>query len=158
MEYIGKLVNTHGIKGEVRIKSNFRYKEEAFKIDNIIIINNQEYKIKNYRVHKDFDMLTFYGINDINDVINLKGKSVYIDRKYLSNIDVLDSDIIGMDVFSNNKYYGKVVDIKKGVKNDFLEISNHRLIPYIDEFILNIEKKTNKIQIKYIKGLIDDED
>lgn len=158
MEYIGKLVNTHGIKGEVRIKSNFRYKEEAFKIDNIIIINNQEYKIKNYRVHKDFDMLTFYGINDINDVINLKGKSVYIDRKYLSNIDILDSDIIGMDVFSNNKYYGKVVDIKKGVKNDFLEISNHRLIPYIDEFILNIEKKTNKIQIKYIKGLIDDED
>lgn len=158
MEYIGKLVNTHGIKGEVRIKSNFRYKDEAFKIDNIIIINNQEYKIKNYRVHKDFDMLTFYGINDINDVINLKGKSVYIDRKYLSNIDVLDSDIIGMDVFSNNKYYGKVVDIKKGVKNDFLEISNHRLIPYIDEFILNIEKKTNKIQIKYIKGLIDDED
>ena len=40
---LGKYVNTHGIKGEIRIKSNFKYKDKVFKIGNKIIIDNHEY-------------------------------------------------------------------------------------------------------------------
>ena len=54
---IGKYVNTHGIKGEIRIKSNFKYKDKVFKIGNKIIID-KPYEIMSYRVHKGFDMVT----------------------------------------------------------------------------------------------------
>ena len=46
--YLGTITTTHGIKGELRIKSNFPYKEKAFKIGNHLIIDNKEYEIKTY--------------------------------------------------------------------------------------------------------------
>ena len=63
---IGKFVNTHGIKGEIRIKSDFSRKDLIFKKGNYIYINNNKFLIKSYRVHKNYDMLTFDGINNIN--------------------------------------------------------------------------------------------
>ena len=69
--YIGKVVNTHGIKGEIRILSDFPYKDKVFLIDNEIIIGNNKYIIKSYRVHKGYDMVTLDGYNDINDVLFL---------------------------------------------------------------------------------------
>ena len=80
--YVGEIVNTHGIKGEVRLVSNFERKDLVFKNGfNIYIGNNKEKMIINtYRVHKNFDMLTFIGLNDINDVIIYKGENVYILR------------------------------------------------------------------------------
>ena len=74
---LGKYVNTHGIKGEIRIKSNFPYKSKVFKINNEIIINDVPYIIKSYRVHKDYDMITLDGINSINDIPFPKNTKVY---------------------------------------------------------------------------------
>ena len=84
---LGKYVNTHGLKGEIRIKSNFPYKDRVFKIDNEIIINNISYTIKSYRVHKGYDMVTLDGINDIDMIPFPKNTLVYIDRdKYLNKM------------------------------------------------------------------------
>ena len=52
---IGKYVNTHGIKGEIRIKSNFIYKDRVFRVGNEIIID-KPYIIASYRIHKDYDI------------------------------------------------------------------------------------------------------
>ena len=60
--YIGKIVNTHGIKGELRIRSDFPYKDRVFLIGNNLIIDDQEYNIKSYRKHKTFDMYLFFKI------------------------------------------------------------------------------------------------
>ena len=89
MIYLGKYVNTHGIKGEIRIKSNFNYKDKAFKPGNIIKIANQEFTITSYRVHKEYDMITLKGVNNINQIIDLKGENVYIDKKYLNLNDIM---------------------------------------------------------------------
>ena len=78
--YIGDLVNTHGIKGEVRIISDFKYKDDVFKANNSLYINNNKYIIKSYRHHKTYDMVMLDGINNIDDAINLKGSKVYINR------------------------------------------------------------------------------
>ena len=77
--YIGKIVNTHGIKGEVRLLSNFSKKALVFKKDFKIYIGEEKEEeiINTYRPHKQFDMLTFQGINDINKVLKYKGKKVY---------------------------------------------------------------------------------
>ena len=65
--YIGKIVNTHGIKGEIRIISDFLYKEKAFKVGTDIYIDEQKYLIHSYRRHKNFDMITLDGFDDINE-------------------------------------------------------------------------------------------
>ena len=55
--YVGKIVNTHGIKGELRIRSDFEKKELVFKVGNKIIIEDTEHVIRSYRYHKVFDMI-----------------------------------------------------------------------------------------------------
>ena len=78
--YIGKIVNTHGIKGELRIRSDFLYKDRVFVIGNNLIIDDKEYNIKGYRKHKTFDMVFLNDYHDINEVLTLiKGsKTDYI--------------------------------------------------------------------------------
>ena len=149
---IGKYVNTHGIKGEIRIKSNFKYKDKVFKIGNEIIID-KPYIIKSYRVHKDYDMVKLEGINSINDIINLKNHLVYIEReKYLNTSEYLDEDLIGMDVYCNNENLGKVSSIRELSKNKKLIEINNKLIPF--ELIMNVDIKNKIIEIKYLEGLI----
>ena len=60
MIYVGRLVNTHGIKGEVKILSDFKYKDVIFKKGSTFYINDDEYVIKSYRKHKNFDMVIYY--------------------------------------------------------------------------------------------------
>ena len=156
--FIGKLVNTHGIKGEVRIISNFKYKDKVFKKDNYLYIMKKEYKINSYRTHKMYNMVTLEGINSIEDAIVLKGENVYIDRsKY--DLGILNEDLIGLEVYDNDTYKGKIVEILEGVKYDLLVIDGLKkhMVPNIDEFVKDIDIKNNRIYINYIKGL-DDED
>ena len=158
---IGDLVNTHGIKGEVRIISDFKYKEAVFKINNHLYIgkNKEKLIINSYRKHKIFDMVTFVGINNINDVLKYKGESVYINKEEININGYFDEDLIGLEVYSNNKYLGKITSILKGIKNDNLIIqkeNNKNLVPNIEEFIEKIDLENKKIYIKEIEGLINE--
>lgn len=155
---IGKLVNTHGIKGEVRIISDFECKDIIFKEGNIIYVNNNPLKIKTYRVHKNYDMLTFDGIDSINDVLGFKGSLVYIDKDNY-NLPLMANDLIGMDIYFEDEYKGKVISISKTKLYSLLKIKHNKeyFIPYIDEFIKQIDIKNKKIKINYIKGLEDED-
>ena len=157
--YIGKLVNTHGIKGEVRIISDFKYKENVFKKDNCIYIDNNKYTINSYRKHKEYDMVTLDTINSIDDALKLKGSNCYIDRNDYTFDGFLNEDLIGLDVYDKDTYKGKVVEILKGVKYDILVIDGvkRHLIPNIDKFIKKLDLEKKKIEIEYILGL-DNED
>ena len=148
---LGKYVNTHGIKGEIRIKSNFPYKEKIFKIDNEIIINDIVYIIESYRVHKDYDMVTLKGINSINDIPFPKNTKVYIDRdKYLEKKDYLDSDLIGFIVY-NSKIERKVFDIFYLNSKKKLIKTAVGYIPY--ELVKNVDLENKRILIEDVDGL-----
>ena len=79
---IGKIVNTHGIKGELRIISDFPYKDRVFKNNFNIYIGKDKINevINTYRHHKIFDMITLKNYNNINEVLKYKGSLVYINR------------------------------------------------------------------------------
>lgn len=160
--YIGDIVNTHGLKGEVRIVSDFKYKDAIFKkgTDLYIGFDLEKQKINSYRKHKIYDMVTFEGINSIDDVIGYKGDKVYINRLDFEFTGPLDEDIIGMDVYSNNNLVGKVTAIMKNSVQDILVIENNgnkNMVPFVDEFILNVDIKNKKIDIKVIEGLINED-
>lgn len=148
---LGKYVNTHGLKGEIRIKSNFPYKSKVFKINNEIIINNTPYTIKSYRVHKGYDMVTLDGINSINEIPFPKNIKVFIDRdKYLSKNDYLDSDLIGFIVY-NSKIEKEVLDIV--YLNDVKRLikTNSGYIPF--ELVKEVDLNNKKIRVEEVDGL-----
>ena len=157
--YIGKLVNTHGLKGEVRLISGFKYKDEVFKINNYIYINNNKYTINSYRYHKIYDMITLENINSIESAEELKGFNAYINRKDYQFDGYLNEDLIGLEVNDKNKLKGKVVDILKTSTNDLLVIDGIKkhMVPNIPECVKEVDLENKKIYIEYIRGL-DNED
>ena len=148
---LGKYVNTHGIKGEIRIKSNFPYKDKAFKINNEIIINDVNYIIKSYRVHKDYDMITLDGISSINAIPFPKNTKVYIDRdKILNENDYLDSDLIGFIVY-NSVFEKEVLDILYINDTKKLIKVSDGYIPF--ELVKNVDLENKKILVEDVDGL-----
>ena len=148
---LGKYVNTHGIKGEIRIKSNFAYKDKAFKRNNEIIINDVNYIIKSYRVHKDYDMITLDGISSINAIPFPKNTKVYIDRdKILNENDYLDSDLIGFIVY-NSVFEKEVLDILYINDTKKLIKVSDGYIPF--ELVKNVDLENKKILVEDVDGL-----
>lgn len=155
--YIGKIVNTHGIKGELRIKSDFEKKELVFVIGNKIIIDNEEHTIRTYRFHKIFDMITIDKYDNINDVLKYVGKNVYVSRESLKlkNDDYLLSDLVGLNVIFNDTVYGIVKDYSNTL-NPLLQIEYNKTyyIPINSNFIKNVDLENKKIIVENIEGLI----
>ena len=154
---IGKLVNTHALKGEVRIISDFTYKTRIF-IPNMKLYIGKEKEsvtIETYRKHKNFDMCKFKEYNYINDVLKFKGNNVYINREdlKLSNDEYLDIDLIGLNVYYNEKNIGIIDEIENNNGYKLFIISN-KYIPYNKEFIDNIDLKNKKITLKNLEEII----
>ena len=156
---IGHVSNTHGLKGEIRILSDFKFKENAFKIGNKLYIMNDELIIRNYRNHKEFDMVLFKNLDNIDDVIIYKGEDVFIDRDTLEYEGYLDCDLIGLNVYDNEKYMGQVTSILSSTAHDILVIENGKkhMVPNIKEFIKSVDLENKRIDVNYIKGLANED-
>lgn len=156
---IGKIVNTHGIKGELRIISKFPYKEKIFIKDMVLYINKENTEVINsYRKHKNFDMVTLKGYSNINEVLKYKGKNVYVnsDDIKLDKDKYLDEELIGLSVIYDNNDKGVISDIERYDKTCLFVIKNNSeeyLIPYNENIIDKIDIDNKKIYIKNIKGL-----
>jgi len=164
MKYIriGKIVNTHGVKGELRLISDFQYKDKVFKKDFLIYIGKDkiEEKINTYRKHKMFDMITLYGYTNINEVLKYKGSYAFINKEdlILNNNEFLNEDLIGFRVIYNNLENIEVVGIEKYPSSDMLKVNYNdtfKLIPITDGIINNIDFIKKEIILKDIKGLIE---
>lgn len=159
--YIGDIVNTHGLKGELRIISDFKYKSDVFKPGFNIYVGRQkeQLEIRTYRQHKNYDMVTLVDVNGIEEAIAYKGDSVYIDRQSLTVDGYFDEDLIGLQVYTDDKMIGEVVDVLKNKANDILVIMNDDkkyLVPNHPEFISNVDLSKHRIDINNIKGLLDE--
>lgn len=164
MKYIniGKLVNTHGIKGEVRIISNFKYKDRVFIPGMKIYIGKDKIceEINSYRHHKIFEMITIKGYNDINQVLKYKGEYVFVNKDdiILNDFEYLDEDIIGLKVFVDDKYMGVVKKIERYNTNNLLvvkgEIKDY-LIPYNFDIIKSVNLEKREMNVVNILGLFD---
>lgn len=154
--YIGKIVSTHGIKGELKILSDFEYKSKVFVVGNKLIIDDREYIIKSYRVHKNFDMVCLDDYKDINEVLFLLKKDVYVSKESLNlGIDeVLDEDLITYKVLTNTGKVGIIKEIFKASEtNKIIRVlfDKEILIPY--SFIKSIDKNKKEVIVELIDGM-----
>lgn len=146
--FIGRIVNTHALKGEVRIVSDFEFKDRIFKENTLLYIGENKDKevIETYRKHKQFDMVKFKGIDNINNVLKYKGSKVYINEEdlKLKDDEILISELLNMDVYNNDKLVGKITEYRSDNGNNMLRV-NDKLVPYNKDFITKIDKENKCI-------------
>ncbi len=157
---IGEIVNTHGIKGELRIQSDFESKETLYKIGREFYIGKSKEPVilTRYRVHKGYDMVTFEGLDDINDVLPYKGEFIYVNRDNLEP-GIYPEDYIGLEAFVGNHCLGTVISLAKSKAHDLFEIQGekHYYVPKLDSFIEKIDIDNHKIYFIEMQGLFDED-
>lgn len=159
--YIGEVVNTHGLKGEIRIDSEFRYKDSVF-IPNMKCYIGKEHKeeiIDTHRTHKNFDMVTFKDKKHIDDVIIYKSEAVYVNRDDIVYDGYLNEDLIGLEVYCDEEHIGRVDSIFSNNAHDILVVKNgsKHMIPNVAEFIRNVDLINKRLDINYMKGLLNED-
>lgn len=162
MKEIGKIVNTHGIKGELRVLTNSDFIKERFSLGAEIWVNDQKFIIEDSYQHKNFIIIKLKGYNNINEVMGLKGKM--INAQPLSH-DVLDDgeyfnhDLEGCQVFNQEHIEcGVVSKVVDGGNYNYLRIKGNKsgLVPFIDSFITDVNIDNKTIIIEEIEGLLDE--
>ncbi|MEG0025806.1 MAG: ribosome maturation factor RimM [Bacilli bacterium] len=155
--YIGDIVNTHGIKGELRILSDFKYKKNIFKKEFKLYIGLEKELviITKYRFHKIFDMICLNGYNDINEVLKFKACKVYVNKQDL-DVPYLNEELIGISVYNQDGLMGKISDIRLTKTNEIFVINNNIFIPNIEQFVKKIDIKNKKVIVETINGMLNE--
>lgn len=161
---IGKILNTFGIKGELKVASNSDFVEERYKKGSLVYVGEQHipFKVKSVRTHKGFLLVLFEDNEDINLVEKYKNMFIYKskdDIKPLKDGEYYFSDLRDLDVYVDNKYVGKVLKVEEGISSNNLRIlkqedNKQHLVPFLPVFIKNVDLDNKRIDIVYMEGLL----
>lgn len=158
--YIGKVIGTHGIKGELKVLSDVEVAPKALNKGNVIYFenDNKEYKVASVRVHKGAYLVLLDGFNNINDVLFLNKKKVYINREdVLHENEYVLEDLLGFEVVDeNNNFIGviKDYDLNSSYATFLVEGSKKVYIPNVSQYILNIDLNNKKVYTKNVGDLM----
>ncbi|MEA4826285.1 MAG: ribosome maturation factor RimM [Clostridium sp.] len=150
---VGKIINTHGIKGEIKVQSVTDDLERFKKLKKAYIDNN-EITITNCKLQPGKVILKIEGIDKIEDAVRLKNKYIKVRREdaiELPEDSYFESDIIGCHVYDENgEELGTIDDIIYTGSNDVYWIKGEKelLIPAIKSIVLNIDVESKKVIIK----------
>lgn len=159
---IGKILNFHGIMGEAKVGFS-----DAQRLKNLkkVMVKNIELTVEKLRFHKNFAIIKFREISDINELLNFKGENIYLTKAEVQNTleeeEYLIDDLVGLNVFDDkDDLIGTVDSIAKSTGNDILSIKpqdekyGNILIPFVKELVPIVDIKSKKIIIKPIEGLL----
>ena len=165
---VGKIVNTHSLKGEVKVISSTDFEEERFKKGSKLLITRgnqliREVVVQSYRNHKNFLLVKFEGIDSVEEAEKLKNLQIKIDSDEVGELEENEfyfHQIIGCQVFDeNDRNLGEIIDILTPGANDVWVIKGEEgkeiLIPYIEDVVKKIDITSKKVNIEVMEGLID---
>ena len=161
---IGVIVNTHGLKGTVKVKSFTDFKEERYKKGNplYIFFKNEYIKVtvKKYKTVKSLEYIDFEELTHINQVEKYKGSELFItsDQQLpLEEDEFYFDELVGMEVHTTT-YQGIVTDVREVPRGEMLVVKRENkkqaLIPFLKEFIKEVDKEKNIIYIHEMEGLL----
>lgn len=163
----GKIVGTHGIKGEVRIEPWCDSPEFLCAFKKLYLDEKGQTFIEvKSRPHKNITLAKIKGVDSIEEAEKYRGKVVYINREDITLDEGVNfvQDLIGLEVkdAENGTVYGKLTDVLRTGANDVYEItdSNNKkyLAPVIDEVVEEINVDGGFVLVHPMKGIFDDED
>ena len=163
---VGKIVGTHGIRGEMRVECWANSPDFLRKFKRLYLDDGATELSVTCRPHKNIALLTVKGVDSIEEADKLRGRVLYIDRSdvRLDEGEHFVQDIIGLKVTDadTGKVYGAVKDVLKTGSNDVYEMKAEDgklfYIPVIPDIIDRLDFEGGAVYIHPMKGLFDDED
>ncbi len=154
--FIGVITGTHGIKGELKILSDFERKDLAFRAQNKIWIANNLHTIRTHRHHQNKELITIDDLENINDVLKYRGKKVYIARTELQLDTFLMQDLINLEVKEKDSNLGIVKEIYQTKNGYLLKVLKNKefYIPYVPYYIKKVDILNHQIEVTHAKELI----
>lgn len=154
-----KVLTTHGITGEVKIKI---ITDDLNRFNKGTILYAGEEKevitINSFRMFKGMGLITFNNITNINDVLKYVGKSIYVDTDMYDDDSIYYDDLIGCNVFDKGKLIGICEDVMEVPQGEILVIKlengKQGFVPFVDEFVKEIDIDNKQIIIESIEGLL----
>lgn len=166
---VGKIVNTQGLKGEVRVISKTDFAEERYKKGQVLHLFQDKkapitLTIKSHRKHKNFDIVSFEGHPNINDIEKYRDGILKIAATELQELpenEFYYHEIIGLKVVEEDgSELGKIKEILSPGANDVWVIQRQGakdvLIPYIESVVKEIDLENGQVIVEIPEGLIDD--
>lgn len=168
-EYIetGKIVGTHGVRGEMRAEPWCDTPDQLTKYKTLYLDNKGEkkLKIKASRVHKNIVLLTVDGVDTIEEAEKFRGKKIYLARKdlKLKKGEYLIVDLIGCQVYDaqTDEKYGEISEVSATGANDVWHVKDGEkeyLVPAIPTVIGEVDVEGGRVTITPLKGIFEDED
>jgi len=162
---VGVISSTHGVRGEVKVFPTTDDMARFKKLKQVILDTGREQKlleIESVKFFKQFVILKFKGIDNINDIEKYKGKSLFVDRKNavkLQKDEYFIADMIGLQVFTEDgEAFGTMKDVLETGANDVYIIESPQygevLVPAIKQCILDVDIENNKMTIHLMEGLV----
>ena len=153
----GRIVNTHGVAGEVKIEV-WLDSPQFLKSFKRCFIDRREVKLLSARVHKGFLIVKLEGVEDVNAAMALKGRTVFMDRAdaRLPKGTFFLQDIIGASVVDESgNEIGKLVDVMETPASNVYVVKGEQehLIPAVPEFILSTDADNGIITVHLIEGM-----
>ena len=162
----GVITTTHGIRGEVKVFPTTDDVHRFEDLDSVLLDTGREYmelEIENVKYFKQYAILKFKGIDNINDIVKYKGRSLYVTRDQaipLEEDEYYIADLMGLDIYlENGEKFGILKDVMETGANDVYIVETEEgkevLIPAIHECVLDIDIEENRMEIHLMDGLLD---
>ena len=162
---VGVISSTHGVRGEVKVFPTTDDVKRFKKLKKVILDTGKEQlplEIEGVKFFKQFVILKFRGIDNINDIEKYKGKRLFFVREHavkLKKDEYFIADMIGMDVFTEDgELFGALKDVMETGANDvyIIEMSDGKevLVPAIKQCILDVDIENRKMVIHLLEGLV----
>ena len=163
---VGAITSTHGIRGEVKVFPTTDDPARFKKLKKVILDTGKrqiDMEIQSVRFFKQFVIVKFKGIDNINDVEQYKGSSLFVSRENAVSLEENEyyiADLIGMEVEEQGgSFHGVVTDVLQNTAQDIFEVKRDDgktvLIPKVDAFVQKIDGKERLITVTLIEGLTD---
>ena len=166
---VGKIVNTQGLQGEMRVLSVTDFAEERFKKGNALALFDKkdqfvmDVEIASHRKVKNFDIIKFKGMYHINDIEKFRDFTLKVREEDLTDLgdgEFYYHEIIGLEVYENDILLGTIKEILQPGANDVWVVKRKGkrdlLLPYIPPVVLGIDIEQGRVDVDIPEGLDDE--
>ena len=163
---VGIITSTHGVRGEVKVYPTTDDPRRFRRLKEVVLDTGREklnLEIEGVKFFKQFVILKFKGLDNINDIEKYRQKSLYVTRKNavrLQRDEYFIADLIGLKVQDEDgTELGTVKDVIETGANDVYEVEmedgRSLLLPAIKQCILNVDVENGTMQVHVLEGLLD---
>lgn len=168
LHVVGEIVNTHGIRGELKIVPHTHFAEQRFaKGSRLVIVEGNGRQtpatVQTSRVHKKAYIVSFKEFTHIQEVEKFKGSLLKVEEQYqeaLGEDEFYYHEIIGCEVYTDEgEKLGEITEILSPGANDVWVVKRPQgkdvLLPFIDDVVLDVDVNNKKVTVALMVGLLE---